>query len=34
MVILNSLAGQIGGRIELIRDGGTEFRVLFPAPKA
>ncbi|MDD8027892.1 MAG: PAS domain S-box protein [Acidobacteriota bacterium] len=34
MVILNSLAGQILGRVELVRDGGTEFRVVFRAPSA
>ncbi len=34
MVILTTLAGQIEGRVELLRDGGTEFRVLFPAPAA
>ncbi len=34
MVILNSLAGQIGGKVELVRDGGTEFRVSFPIQKA
>jgi two-component sensor histidine kinase/CheY-like chemotaxis protein len=32
MVILTTLTSQIDGRVELLRDGGTEFRVSFPAP--
>ncbi|MCX6559398.1 MAG: response regulator [Candidatus Aminicenantes bacterium] len=34
MVIVNSLTDQISGRFELIRDGGTEFRLTFRAQSA
>jgi PAS domain S-box-containing protein len=33
LVILNALIGQIDGRVEILRDGGTDFRVFFPAPR-
>ncbi len=32
MVILTTLAGQISGRIEVGREGGADFRVIFPSP--
>jgi len=32
MTIISALVGQVNGRLELLRDKGTDFRVVFPVP--